>query len=182
MSAIQEISKNIEVFPLRLKQAKEERRYTNQSLADESGVSLSSVAKLLASRSVDPKLYDVAAICRTLRLSLDELFDLERDEPVPNKLTQRIHELELEGTVLHERSELLSERVKTQKTLIFILSSLVAVLSMALVVYLLLDLSIREEGFILWGSPTAYAWAVIFMVIAAVVAIGATVYKTFRSR
>lgn len=182
MSAIQELSKNIEVFPFQLRQAKEEHRFTNQSLADESGVSLSSVAKLLASRSVDPKLYDVAAICRTLHLSLDELFDLEHDEPAPSELTQRIHELELEDTVLRERSELLSEQVRTQRTLIFILSSLVAVLSLALVVYLLLDLSIREEGFILWGSPTAYAWAVIFMVIAAVIAIGATVFKTFRKK
>lgn len=177
MSAIQEISKNIELFPARLKQAKEEKHFTNQTLADESGVSHSAVARLLSGSTGDPKLYDVAAICRALGVSLDDLFGLEHPAMPDTEATERAHAAELITAELRTRAEMLEERSKTQRTMMFVLACLVVVLSFALVVYLLLDLSIREEGFILWGSPTAYAWAVIFLIVGAVIAVGVTVYK-----
>lgn len=179
MSAIQEIASNIEFFSARLKQAKEEKRYTNQMLADESGVSLSAVARLLSGATGDPKLYDVVAICRALGLSLDDLFGLERPEAPPSELLARVHAAELDAVKLETENRMLQERTKTQRTMMFVLGCMTLVLSSALVVYLLLDLSIREEGFILWGSPTAYAWAVIFMIAAAVVAVGIAVFRAF---
>lgn len=180
MSAIQEISKNIEDFPKRLKQAKDSGHFTNQTLADESGVSLSSVARLLSGGIGDPKLYDVAAICRVLRVSLDDLFGLEHPAVPDTEAMERAHAAELESVTLRTREEMLEERMRSQRTLIFVLTCLVVVLAFALVVYLLLDLSIREEGFILWGSPTAYAWAVIFLIVGAVIAVGVTMYNTFK--
>lgn len=177
MSAIQEISKNIELFPARLKQAKEKKHFTNQTLADESGVSHWAVARLLSGSTGDPKLYDVAAICRALGVSLDDLFGLEHPAMPDTEATERAHAAELTAAELRTRVEMLQERSRTQRTMMFVLACLVVVLSSALVVYLLLDLSIREEGFILWGSPTAYAWAVIFLIIGAVIAVGVTIYK-----
>ena len=76
MSAIQEIAPYISAYQGNIKRAKEDQHYTIDRLVDESGVSRSAVTKLCAGTQQDPKLYNSAALCRVLGLSLDELFGL----------------------------------------------------------------------------------------------------------
>ena len=76
MSAIQELAPYIEAYPRRVRAAKEEKHYTISDIIERSGVSASAVNKLLAGTQMEPKLYNSAALCKVLGLSLDELFGL----------------------------------------------------------------------------------------------------------
>lgn len=187
VSAIQELAPYIEEFQGRIKRAKEEHHYTIEQLSDLSGVSSSVIAKTSAGTQNDPRLYNSAALCKVLELSLDELFGLAKPADTNEGLQERIRLLELQRAeqegASHEQhtlNELLKERVREQRSLIFILICMTVVLSFALTVYLFIDLSIRDQGLILWGSPTGVAWLLIFLIIAAVIAIGVSVYHVFR--
>ena len=78
MSAIQELAPYISAYQRNIKRAKEDQHYTIDRLVEESGVSRSAVTKLCAGTQQDPKLYNSAALCRVLGLSLDELFGLTK--------------------------------------------------------------------------------------------------------
>lgn len=184
MSAIQEIHDNMIHYPERVRQAKDEQRYTNVQISDLSGVSLAVVGKLMAGSGADPKLYDAAAICRVLGLSLDELFDLDRPPDDPNEMIKRIHELELTNAeqagrleVLTTKSAGLCSRMRDQRSVIYILICACVVLSFALVGYLLVDLNIRDAGLIQWGQFSALACIIVVLILAAVMAIGWTIAR-----
>lgn len=187
MSAIQEIHDNMMSYPERVRQAKDEHRYTNQEVADLAGVSYNVVGKLMAGSGADPKLYDSAAICRVLGLSLDELFDLDRPPDDPNEMLKRIHELELENTeqagkldVLSAKSAGLCSRMRDQRSVIYILICACVVLSFALAGYLLVDLRISDAGLIQWGQLSALAWVTLVLIFAAIVTIAWTVARVMR--
>ena len=90
MSAIQELAPYISAYHGSIKQAKEDQHYTIDRLVEESGVSRSAVTKLYAGTQQDPKLYNSAALCRVLGLSLDELFGLAQPAESPEELTEQI--------------------------------------------------------------------------------------------
>ena len=89
MSAIQEIAPYISAYQGNIKRAKEDQHYTIDRLVDESGVSRSAVTKLCAGTQQDPKLYNSAALCRVLGLSLDELFGLVQPAESSEELAEQ---------------------------------------------------------------------------------------------
>lgn len=90
MSAIQELAPYISAYQGNIKRAKEDQHYTIDRLVEESGVSRSAVTKLCAGTQQDPKLYNSAALCRVLGLSLDDLFGLVQPAESPEELTEQI--------------------------------------------------------------------------------------------
>jgi transcriptional regulator with XRE-family HTH domain len=90
MSAIQELAPYISAYQGNIKRAKEDQHYTIDRLVEESGVSRSAVTKLCAGTQQDPKLYNSAALCLVLGLSLDELFGLVQPAESPEELTEQI--------------------------------------------------------------------------------------------
>jgi len=63
-------------FIKKVKEEKAKRRWTNEMLANESGVSVGTLNKVLSGDSADPKLSTAAAVCRALSVSLDEACEL----------------------------------------------------------------------------------------------------------
>lgn len=202
MSAIQQIASNIAAYPEIVRRAKEDHRYTNAMVSDLSGVSLSVVSKLMSGSGADPKLYDAAAICSVLGLSLDELFDLDRPPDDPNELLRRIHELELANAeqqlanseqqvanaelkgqinVLQAEKAGAYNRMRDQRSVIYILICACVVLSFALAGYLFIDSRIADAGLIRWGDITALAWIMIALIIAAIVIIGWTIVRVVKN-
>ena len=184
MSAIQELYESMLHYPERVRQAKDELRYTNSQIAELSGVSPFVVSKLMAGNGSEPKLYDAAAICLVMGLSLDELFGLKRQPDDPNEMIKRIHELELTNAeqagrieVLTTKSAGLCSRMRDQRSVIYILICACVVLSFALVGYLLVDLNIRDAGLIQWGQFSALACIIVVLILAAVMAIGWTIAR-----
>ena len=113
MSAIQELAPYISAYHGSIKQAKEDQHYTIDRLVDESGVSRLAVTKLCAGTQQDPKLYNSAALCRVLRLSLDELFGLVQPAESPEELTEQIHHVEIENAKLEATAAAQGERTRT---------------------------------------------------------------------
>ena len=195
MSAIQQIASNIAAYPEIVRRAKEDHRYTNAMVSDLSGVSLSVVSKLMSGSGADPKLYDAAAICSVLDLSLDELFDLDRPPDDPNELLRRIYELELANAkqqiadaelrgqinVLQAEKAGAYNRMRDQRSVIYILICACVVLSFALAGYLFIDSRIADAGLIRCGDITALAWIMIALIIAAIVIIGWTVVRVVKN-
>lgn len=189
MSALQEIAENIEQYPKRIREAKEQKRYTINDITELSGVSKSAVSKLLDGSQMDPKLYNSAAMCKVLGLSLDELFGLDKPVEHPESMQARIHQLELEnahlsGDVkrLNEVNAMQAEQMRTRKPVIFVLLGMCAVLALCLVAYLFIDAQITAQGLIRNGQPTAVAWFVIIVAVTALVASSVIIAMALRKK
>lgn len=176
MSTIQELSEKINAYPARIREAKEKKRITSDTLIELTGVAPSAVHRLLAGSQSDPKLYNSAAICKALDLSLDELFGLDKPADTPEGLQARIHELELENANLRGEidklaavGEVQSSVAASRRTANFLLLILATALSLVVAGYLWFDHSVQTAGLIRYGELSAAAWAMIAVVIAAIV-------------
>ena len=112
MSAIQELAPYIFAYQGSIKRAKEDQHYTIDRLVEESGVSRSAVTKLCAGTQQDPKLYNSAALCRVLGLSLDELCGLVKPAESPEELTEQIHHVEIENAKLEATAAAQSAQIR----------------------------------------------------------------------
>lgn len=187
MSAIQELAPYIEAYPQRVRAAKEEKHYTISDIIERSGVPASAVNKLLAGTQMEPKLYNSAALCKVLGLSLDELFGLAAPEGSDRQAREEMHQLQLENTrlegernTLEAESRMGAERVNAQRPVILVLLILCAVLCAALVGYIAIDAQITNAGLIRGGDPTLVAWGLIVLVALAVAVIAWAMVRTLR--
>lgn len=189
MSSIQEMAGHIEKFPQKLKYAKEDQHLTNAQVSEMSGISISTVNKLLGGVQSDPKLYNAAAICKALGLSMDDLFGLSHSEDSPDELTRKLHETELdcvrlrgENERLKEVNQIRKEQLNARKPVTYMLLGLCAVLALALVAYLLVDANIEDAGLIQFGQLSAAAWGLVALLVAAVAAGTWAVIHTTKGR
>ena len=108
---------------------REAQRKTAQTIADESGVSISTVNNYFSSASKQPSVYTVGPICKSLGVSLDRYFEIE---PKGEDLTER-------EEVCHEQdmNKLLDEAIKHKNRMIF---ALLLIFALALVYGITLDL------------------------------------------
>lgn len=178
MPAYQDLLSYFDAYPQKIKDAKETMKLTNAELSDQSGVSTSSVNKLLAGSQVDPKLYNSVALCKTLGLSMDRLFGLDAPQDTPDALRDKVHSLELDEA--HKDAEITRletivkyqrEQLRTRKASMIIVLCLCAILTVALVAYILIDSGIPDAGLIRFGNPTAAAWAFFALVAVSLVVI-----------
>lgn len=98
---------------------REAQRKTAQTIADESGISISTVNNYFSSASKQPSVYTVGPICKSLGVSLDRYFEIV---PKGEDLTEREEAL-LTQQVSHEQdmNKLLSETIKHKNRVIFAL-------------------------------------------------------------
>lgn len=182
MSAIQELAPYISAYQGNIKRAKEDQHYTIDRLVEESGVSRSAVTKLCAGIQQDPKLYNSAALCRVLGLSLDELFGLVQPAESPEKLTKRIHHVELENAKLEAATALQSAQIRSTHTMCYVLALFCLLLSFSLVACLVTDAQSRNAGLIRDGDLTVTAWACIALIVGSVLASAITFYAIRKER
>ena len=114
---------------------REAQRKTAQTIADESGISISTVNNYFSSASKQPSVYTVGPICKSLGVSLDRYFEIV---PKGEDLTEREEAL-LTQQVGHEQdiNELLNETIKHKNRVIF---ALLFIFALALVYGITLDL------------------------------------------
>lgn len=179
MSAIADLLPYIDACQPKIKEAKERQRLTNAQLVELSGVSSSAVNKLLAGTQMEPKLYNTAAICKVLGLSMDRLFGLDGKQDDAEALNARIRELELENQRLKTVSAVRTEQMRENRTSIIILVALCSILAIALAAYLVIDTNISDAGLIRFGDPTIYAWVLIGLLVMAVAAIAVSILKVY---
>lgn len=114
---------------------RETQRKTAQTIADESGISISTVNNYFSSASKQPSVYTVGPICKSLGVSLDRYFEIV---PKGEDLTEREEAL-LTQQVGHEQdiNKLLNETIKHKNRVIF---ALLFIFALALVYGITLDL------------------------------------------
>lgn len=180
MSAIQELAPYIEDYPHRVRAAKEEKHYTISDIIERSGVSASAVNKLLAGTQMEPKLYNSAALCKVLGLSLDELFGLAAPEGSARQAREEMHQLQLENVRLEAENRMGAERVDAQRPVILALLVLCTALCAALAGYIAIDAQISNAGMIRGGDPTVVAWSIIVLLVLAVAVIAWAMVRAIR--
>lgn len=180
MSAIQELAPYIEDYPHRVRAAKEEKHYTISDIIERSGVSASAVNKLLAGTQMEPKLYNSAALCKVLGLSLDELFGLAAPEGSARQAREEMHQLQLENVRLEAENRMGAERVDAQRPVILALLVLCTALCAALAGYIAIDAQISNTGLIRGGDPTVVAWGIIVLLVLAVAVIAWAMVRAIR--
>lgn len=180
MSAIQELAPYIEDYPHRVRAAKEEKHYTISDIIERSGVSASAVNKLLAGTQMEPKLYNSAALCKVLGLSLDELFGLAAPEGSDRQVREEMHQLQLENARLEAENRMGTERVDAQRPVILALLVLCTALCAALGGYIAIDAQISNAGLIQDGDPTVVAWGIIVLLVLAVAVVAWAMVRAIR--
>lgn len=143
---------------------------------------VSAVSRLYAGTQADPRLYNSAALCKTLGLSLDELFGLENRVGSPEKLTKQIHHVELENAKLEAATALQSAQIRSTHTMCYILALFCLLLSFTLIACLVTDAQIRNAGLIRDGDLTVTAWACIALIVGSVLASAITFYAIRKER
>lgn len=180
MSAIQDLAVFINAFPGRIRKAKDESGMTVEELADRSGASFSAVSRLYSGSQTNPQLYNAAAMCKVLGLSLDELFGLQQPTDSPNDLQARNHKLEIENAKLVTANAAQQAQIKSTHTICYVLVFFCILLALSLVVYLMIDSQITDAGIIRGGKLSGAAWIFIGLIVASVIAAGITILRVIR--
>lgn len=189
MPAYQDLLPYFDTFNEKLKDAKNAKKLTNAELSELSGVPVPTVNKQLAGALQDPKLFNTVAMCKVTGLSLDRTFDLEPPQDTPDALRDKVHTLELDDA--HKDAEISrlqtvveyqTQQLRTRKTSMVIMLCLAAILTVALVAYILIDSGIPDAGLIRFGSPAVAAWIFFAIIAASVVAIIWGIVRYARSK
>lgn len=193
-TSMQRLSPHFDEFQQKIKEAKDEQNKTIAALAEASGVPYSAVAKICAGTQADPKLYNAAALCDNLGLSLDRLCGLCPSGDI-DKAERRVHELELdnarligerdkleaEATLQGKLAELWERRYAARQPLFILVTATVFVLVATVAVYMMFDASVLNAGLIINGEFSAYAWALLVTIIAAALISGLAIIKAVRN-
>lgn len=170
MTPYQRLIPYFDSYNRKVTDARNDRRLSLAELSEQSGVSYSAIATQSADTAPNPKLFEQAAICDTLGLSLDELCGL-----CPASDLAALHELELDAAQqagelkrLEELNSFLSSQLAGRKPMIYALVSICALLLVCLIAYMVWDAQLATAG--LFQSARSIALAVIFglIVVAAV--------------
>ena len=203
MSAIQELAPYIAEFQPSIKRAKAAKGYTNNDLIALSGVSKSAVDRLCDGSQTDPKLYYAVAICKSLDLSIDDLFGLSASSECAPEIAEKLHGLELQNHEKEARlseikgalnvaicdtehqketAEMLRSQNKGLRYSFFLLFVLFAFLVFTLLFYIIWDSSVPNDGLIRNGNVSILAYIAIGLVAASFLSICGFLFRLLRKK
>lgn len=147
------------------REARNRQGMTNQDVADNSNVPLSSVQNFFASTSKTPTVNNSGNICRACGVSLDKYFGITPDVLPEEQIEQmeRDHKAELVTANLEGRIEQLSKNEKRLRISLYSTVLLSVVLLFALVGYMMFDYNVPNAGLIQSGQASTAAWIVMIL-------------------
>ena len=170
MTPYQRLSSFFDAYNGKITDARTAQHLSLSELSERSGVSYSAVATQSADTAQNPKLYEQAAICDTLGLSLDELCGL-----CPASDLAALHELELDAVRqagelrrLEELNAMLTGQVSGSKPMIYALVSICALLLVCLIAYMVWDAQLATAGLFQSAGSSALVVILGLIVVAAV--------------
>ena len=184
MSALTDLQPYLDEYPAKIRKAKNASGFTLQELSDLSGVPYNNICDTNAGRVKHPLLFYAAATCKVLNLSLNELVGLD-DQPD----TQRIHDLELEieklkGDTkrLEELNAMLTAQAARNRTIIFMMLGVCAMLLVSVIGYVILDINVTTAGLFQSAKTSTLTVFLGLVVLAAICAIGYAVHTIHKGR
>lgn len=184
---IQRIQPQCDALPQRMKDAKNAQHKTNQSVADATGVPLSTVAKFFSGMLSNPGVFGVAAMCIDLELSLDNLMGITQEQPGEDmthvmELELKLQSAQAQVELLKKHSDVLEAGIRERKPLLLGLLILCGILFVVLLAYLVMDMGNLSFGFVQDEShiPTAI---IVLLGAAAAIALGAVqVFSKYKTK
>lgn len=164
------------------REARDSLNYTNQDIADETGIPLSSVKNFFAATSKAPSAISAGLICKFLGISLDDFFGIVPAVSTEAQLRQQMKEdrITSENQRLTEVNGLRKELDKSRLSTIFVLFFLCAILAAALIFYIIVDFHIKDAGLIQGGEIGAGAWIIITLVAIAFGVMASALFSALR--
>lgn len=164
------------------REARDRLGYTNQDIADATGIPLSSVKNFFAATSKVPGLVYAGLICKFLGVSIDECLCITPAEDAEARLRRQLKEARIvsENQRLTEVNGLRKELDKSRLSTILVLSFLCAVLSVALIFYIAVDFRIKDAGLIQGGEVGVGAWFIIALVAIAFGVMSSALFSALR--
>lgn len=165
---------NSEVWRV-IRDARDDRGWTNQRLAEESGVPESSVQKIITGKILNPSFDSIIAICRALDLSVDKLCGIDSNaavdeiaqlraalalaeerrktaeakrEVAETKLEAQIHEYNQMVEAYEYRIHISKDRVIWLRKFLIFTCALIVLFILAFMVFLFIDVTNRDVGWI----------------------------------
>lgn len=173
------------------REARDRQNITIQDLADETGISISTIGNFFATKSKAPNVYNAGAICAALGVSLDNYFGIEPVITPENKLAQAneqlkhqkqihdadVHIANLEGSMEQMAKTIDYQRKKARitKFAIYGLMLVCAIFLAVIVGYIFFDYRITNQGLIQGGEASIFAW-ILFLLLAVGIGIFAAVF------
>lgn len=164
------------------REARDRLNYTNQDIADKTGIPLSSVKNFFAGTSKAPSVINAGLICKFLGVSLDDYFEITPTEDTEAQLRRQLKEdrINSENQRLTEVNGLRKELDKSRLSTILVLSFLCAILAAALIFYIIVDFHIKDAGLIQGGEIGAGAWIIITLVAIAFGVMSSALFSAIR--
>ena len=164
------------------REARDRLNYTNQDIADETGIPLSSVKNFFAATSKAPSAISAGLICKFLGVSLDDYFEIVPAENAEARLRRQLKEDRIvsENQRLTEVNGLRKELDKSRLSTILVLAFLCAVLSVTLIFYIVVDWHIKDAGLIKGGEIGVGAWTIIALVAIAFGVMTSALFSAIR--
>jgi len=152
---IQQIQPNCDSLYKKVKEATISQHKTHRDIVENTGVARSTIAKFLSGALSNPGVFGVSALCIYLGLSLDALMGITPPPAPQDETAVEIAELkgqlakaEAETALLREHNKRLEAGIAERKPIIYGLAGLCIFLSLVFVVYLFVDVSDADHGFI----------------------------------
>lgn len=180
----QDLQPYIQSYPYKIKKARVDKGLTQKELAEVAGVPLSSIQKLNVNNQ--DALFNCAAVCRVLDVSMDELFGLRPPADV-SELSSQIHSLELEnarkdGEIgrLNAVSDGDRQRINSLRSLVLALAGFCTLLVMVVIGYMIFDAHILTAGLFHSAGISVFAVLLALLVMAAVAAIAVAMRHLYK--
>lgn len=186
MTAFQCLQPYFDSYNSKITSARNAQKLSIVELAEQAGVSYSSVATQSAGKADNPKIFEQAAEAYVLGLSLDELCGLCPPTEV-TELTSQIHSLELEnarkdGEIgrLNAVSDGDRQRIKSLRSLVLALAGFCTLLVMVVIGYMIFGAHILTAGLFHSAGISVFAVLLALLLLAAVAAIAVAMRHLYK--
>lgn len=193
MTAFQRLKPYFDSYNSKITAARNAQQLSIVDLAEQAGVSYSSIATQSAGRADNPKIFEQAAAAYVLGLSLDELCGLRPPADV-TELTSQIHSLELDnvrkdgeigrlnavadGDKRH--AEDVAARIRSLRSLVLALAGFCTLLVVVVIGYMIFDAHILTAGLFQSAGLSAFAVLLTLLLLAAVAAIAVALRHLYK--
>ena len=164
------------------RESRDRQGMTNQDVADNANVPLSSVQNFFASASKTPTVNNSGNICRACGVSMDKYFDIAPDVLPEDQIEQleHDHKAELVMANLEGRIEQLSKTEKRMRISLYSITIIAVVLLMTLIGYVVFDYQLPNVGLIQGRQASVAAWIVIILLAVGVGVIASAFLSALR--
>lgn len=171
------------------REARDRLGYTNQDIADATGIPLSSVKNFFAATSKVPGFVYTAMICKFLGVSIDGCVDITPNVLPEDQIKQLEHDHKAELKIAHLEGgmEQLTKTVDSQnskekrlRVSLYSVTTLAVILLLVLVGYVVFDYNLPNAGLIQGGQASTLAWIVIVLLAVGVGVIASACLSALR--